>query len=314
MASRRILYRVGALWQDAKRGPAPAGPRPSPGAIFAAVRSGSVEERAARRAVGVDDAVVDRALGEGGPRSTVVDSVALRRVGARLVDAVDRLLLSLDDAGLGRRVRRRRDAAARRDLVVEIVRDALVVALALRPAELGERLGDRVLALRLGLGEPVGAARVVAVEQEREDIELVLGARDPAVGLGRAVAARVAGRASRAGLDDGRDGLGLGALHWVGDADQGRAAVRRRAVARRVGRRHLASPGLALRDALLLAARELREALAGAALALELFLARRSEHGGGRRRQERSGDRGHEDSSHPTIIHSCPLSVGVGAV
>src|SRR5262245_14714770 len=117
--------------QNAKRGPALAGPRSSRGAMFAAVRSGSVAERAARRAVGLDGAVVDGARDNAGPGRAVVGSVALRRIRARLVDRGDRLPLGLGDAVDGRLVRRRRDAAAVRDLPVEIVGDALGVALAL---------------------------------------------------------------------------------------------------------------------------------------------------------------------------------------
>src|SRR4029453_4449329 len=93
-------------------------------------------------------------------RDPLRPGVALRPVAPRLgrghlahlVDGLGRFLLRLRDALLRVSIRRAsRRAAAGRDLALEFLLDALVVALALRRRELRQALRDAVLALGLRL-------------------------------------------------------------------------------------------------------------------------------------------------------------------
>src|SRR4029450_5857443 len=121
----------------------------------------------------------------------------------------------------GRRIARRwRGAASRSDLALVHGLVALVVALRLRAHELHQGLRDAALALRLLLGRR-GASGLQAVDEDRERIDLALGAlhervRPRAVGAlrRRGVALGTAVLASHVTLlGDVRSSLRLGALH-----------------------------------------------------------------------------------------------------
>src|SRR5262249_48023058 len=112
--------------------------------------------------------------------------------------------------------------APRGDLPVEFVRDALLVALALRADELHEGLRDGVLALRLRLGG-VGARGLETVDERSDHIDVALVRRHERCAVGTVPTRRIAGgTVLGTTLPDRRPGLRLCTLRGVEDAGVGR--------------------------------------------------------------------------------------------